>query len=358
MNAPLSLRRTVSIALAACALTAAAAQRLQFEPIDPNKLSDAQRQRASELFQQLKSTPDDHAKRTAIVKEIAAVGRGAAQKMFDILDRQWAPKWSEYQGQFSAAAREAAKAKSTAQARAEIGRLEAQVRGLRNKGDLSKGDIQRVGDPALARLAELKVLTVAEVLAADPELAPVREEILAIAVQRDACIAELFLLEDEAKPFGEADVKVFEGQASALALGPPAEHLAILAANERLKGQLPDAELAAIRDMNRYRTLIGLAPCAIDVKLCEASRGHSEDMGTRGFFAHDSPVPGKETPWKRAALAGTSANAENIYGGGNGIAANKAWWYSPGHHKNMLSPGARRVGMGGAKGRWTQMFGG
>ena len=216
----------------------------------------------------------------------------------------------------------------------------------------------KIGDPALKRLRELKILTIAEILAAEPKLEPMRSEILAIAKQRDYCIDALLLLDDEAKPFGSADVIVFEEQSATSALGPPADHMAILRQNVTIGRTVPAAEVEAIRDMNQYRMLIGLRPCLIDPKLCDASRGHSKDMAERNFFAHDSPVAGKETPWKRAALAGTNANGENIYGGGNGKAANRAWWHSPGHHINMLNPGARRVGMGTHGNKWTQMFGG
>jgi uncharacterized protein YkwD len=34
------------------------------------------------------------------------------------------------------------------------------------------------------------------------------------------------------------------------------------------------------------------------------------------------------------------------------------WFYSPGHHKNMFSPGQRRIGLGQYGSHWTQMFGG
>ena len=335
----------------------AVATGIDLKPPDPNKLSAEQRERASELFQALKEHQDDHAKRTEIIKEMCAVGRGVAQKMFDILDRQWEPKWVAYRRAFGVAAKKAARAKNTGAVKQEIARLEEQVQSLRNKGNLSKEDVNKLGDPALKRLKELKILTIAEILAADPALAPTREEILAIAEQRSYCIDQLILLEDEAQPFGVEDVSVYETQAAAAALGPPAEYLSILTANEKLQGKVPDAELEAVRDMNRYRTLIGLRPCALDPKLCDASRGHSKDMAERNFFAHESPVAGKETPWKRAVLAGTTASSENIYGGGDGLAATRAWWYSPGLHKNMLNAGARWVGMGALGGKWTHMFG-
>ncbi len=80
-------------------------------------------------------------------------------------------------------------------------------------------------------------------------------------------------------------------------------------------------------------------------------------MKEKGFFAHDSPVPGKATPWARAKLAGTSASAENIYSGGSDPkGANRGWFFSPGHHKNMFG-GHQRIGLGHYGGRWTQMFG-
>jgi hypothetical protein len=110
--------------------------------------------------------------------------------------------------------------------------------------------------------------------------------------------------------------------------------------------------------VNAIRVMCGLRPLVYDLKLCEAARGHSGDMQSRNFFAHESPVPGKKTPWDRAKLAGTAASGENIYMGSNvSIEAIKAWFLSPGHHKNMLSEKQRRQGLGREGKYWTQMFG-
>ena len=104
--------------------------------------------------------------------------------------------------------------------------------------------------------------------------------------------------------------------------------------------------------------LVGLSALRLDVKLCDACRGHSKDMVDLGFFSHTSPVAGKESPWQRAALAGTSAGAENIAAGAaEGEDAIRMWWYSPGHHRNMMA-GHRRVGLGRHQSHWTQCFGG
>ncbi len=75
------------------------------------------------------------------------------------------------------------------------------------------------------------------------------------------------------------------------------------------------------------------------------------------FFDHTSPLPGKTTPWDRAKLFGTLAASENIYrGAADGRVANRAWFHSPGHHKNMLGNHAR-VGVGRSGGYFTELFG-
>ena len=45
-------------------------------------------------------------------------------------------------------------------------------------------------------------------------------------------------------------------------------------------------------------------------------------------------MPGKKTPWDRAARFGTSASGENIFmGSPDGKVANHAWFHSPGHFR-------------------------
>ena len=86
--------------------------------------------------------------------------------------------------------------------------------------------------------------------------------------------------------------------------------------------------------------------------------GAAQFIEKLGFFSHTSPVEGKRTPSDRAARFGTSASAENIaQGQPTGPAAIRSWWYSPGHHRNMMGAFAR-VGLGRSEAYWTQMFGG
>jgi uncharacterized protein YkwD len=110
--------------------------------------------------------------------------------------------------------------------------------------------------------------------------------------------------------------------------------------------------------LNVARMICGLRPLLYDARLCQAAQGHSKDMESHDFFSHESPIEGKKTPWDRAKLAGTTASGENIYKGSSiSTDALKAWFLSPGHHKNMFSESAHRQGLGHAGNLWTQMFG-
>ena len=131
----------------------------------------------------------------------------------------------------------------------------------------------------------------------------------------------------------------------------------VMQANVAIAARLDAEEAKGILKLNRIRIELGLGALAIDERLCDTGRDHSKDMREKNFFAHESPVPGKETPFKRAERFNTKACAENIYmGSTSGEKAIEAWWHSPGHHKNMVSQCAR-TGLGHVEGHWTQMFG-
>ena len=131
----------------------------------------------------------------------------------------------------------------------------------------------------------------------------------------------------------------------------------ILAANSRLAAQLDPEEARGILALNLTRNLLGLPPLAIDLRLCAAARDHSQDMRRLEFFAHTSPVTGKASPWDRAKRFGTKAAAENIYHGAHdGRIAHRAWFHSPGHHKNVVGQ-YTRVGLGRSGAYFTELFG-
>ncbi|MCH7224733.1 CAP domain-containing protein [Haloferula sp. A504] len=112
--------------------------------------------------------------------------------------------------------------------------------------------------------------------------------------------------------------------------------------------------------LNRERLLLGLQPLRMDEKLSDAARGHSEDMARLGFFAHESPVPGKKTPWDRAKKAGFEGRGtgENIYmGSPEAQAAYDAWFASDGHRFIMHAAGPDTLGVGISGRHWTMMTG-
>jgi uncharacterized protein YkwD len=140
----------------------------------------------------------------------------------------------------------------------------------------------------------------------------------------------------------------------------PAEEAAgkVAEENEKIAPELSRDLIEGMDAVNAIRVMCGLGALVYDTKLCEAARGHSGDMQRLNFFAHVSPVPGKESFTDRAKLAGTTASGENIYKGSSSPKdAIKAWFLSPGHHKNMLGEGHKRQGLGRVGIYWTQEFG-
>ncbi|GAA5483043.1 CAP domain-containing protein [Haloferula sargassicola] len=112
--------------------------------------------------------------------------------------------------------------------------------------------------------------------------------------------------------------------------------------------------------LNHNRSVLGLVPLLLEEKLSDAAKGHSEDMERLGFFAHESPVPGKKTPWDRAAKAGFqwAASGENIYMGSTSPSdAYTAWFHSDGHRFIMMASGPNLLGVGLAGKHWTMMTG-
>lgn len=112
--------------------------------------------------------------------------------------------------------------------------------------------------------------------------------------------------------------------------------------------------------LNYERVVAGLSPLRIEEKLSEAATGHSSDMASGGFFAHESPVPNKKTPWDRAKLAKFDGNAsgENIFmGSTDHQSAYNGWFGSDGHRFIMFSDGPNCCGVGISGVHWTFMTG-
>ena len=212
--------------------------------------------------------------------------------------------------------------------------------------------------PAIKGLKKLIMPSAEQVFATAPAtLNQQRKIVLFLAKFRDA-IVDTAILHDEEK--AEEKIISKEKEAISSVAGLPRDGLRIMGDNDKIaaKENVPDDERKGIQEVNEWRLLLGLNALIIDSKLCDASRGHSEDMERHKFFAHESPLAGKKTPWDRAANEGTKASGENIFMGSTlPAAANKGWFYSPGHHKNMFKGSHKQIGLGRYGRHWTQMFG-
>ena len=100
---------------------------------------------------------------------------------------------------------------------------------------------------------------------------------------------------------------------------------------------------------------MGRKTLRINGKLCRAARGHCKDMKEHSFFAHRSPVKGKETFQLRAKLEGTRCTSEIITRAGSADGAFCSWFGSPAHHKAIFYAGFQ-IGAGTYQGFWTAMF--
>lgn len=121
-------------------------------------------------------------------------------------------------------------------------------------------------------------------------------------------------------------------------------------------------EAEVIKLVNAERSKRGLAQLAQNWELCRVARYKSQDMITKGYFAHQSPSYG--SPFNMMENFGIrfSAGAENIASGqATPQAVMNSWMNSSGHRNNILSASYTQIGVGVAKTSqgtcyWTQMF--
>ena len=112
--------------------------------------------------------------------------------------------------------------------------------------------------------------------------------------------------------------------------------------------------------LNENRSLFGITPLLMEERLSEAATGHSVDMATIGFFAHQSPVKGKKSPGDRARIAKFQHRwtGENIFmGSSSHTSAYNAWFGSDGHRFIMFSDRPNLIGIGPHGKHWTMMTG-
>ncbi len=292
--------------------------------------------------------------RGAIVSRLIRMGDEAQKQIVELIEADYARAQAEYRDAFRAEAANLLKLKQRNTTPQQIEALRKQVRDLSKDPDLTKEKIKKIGDPAMAQLTQLLTIDRASVLNGQGIQAK-RRAVLDLAVwsnraktgQRSIDTSEI-----------DRQLTQYEEAVAMTALSGDERDRKVMAENAKLARTLDPKEAEGILRLNVIRLKVGLPVQKIDPKLVEASRDHSNDMSSLGFFSHMSPVSGKRTPWDRAKKAGTSASGENIYMGINSAqVAITGWWYSPGHHKNLMKPGNIRVGLGKYQRHWTQMFG-
>lgn len=118
---------------------------------------------------------------------------------------------------------------------------------------------------------------------------------------------------------------------------------------------LSSYEADIVRRINVIRASRGRRPLRVSRQLSAAAAFHTNQMGLRGFFEHES-ANGVEF-WKRIerfypVLPGRSWSVgENIVWGAPDLSAAGAvreWMNSPPHRENLLSRQWREIGLGGA----------
>lgn len=284
-------------------------------------------------------------------------------KELEAILKEYDATWPQLRDKYLKDYQEFVKAKFTGAAKAEANReIRKHRAAFMEVYQLGEGPmkplLKTTSMPAVKALKKLIRPGANEIFATAPlALENQRKMILVLAKFRDAIVDTAVLHDQEA-----AQKTIIQTEKDTIASfgGLPRDGLRIMKENDKIaeKEKVPADEREGIREVNEWRLLLGLNALVIDSKLCDASRGHSEDMNKEKFFAHESPVPGKRTPWDRAANEGTKASGENIYMGSQSPAsANKGWFYSPGHHKNMFKSNHKRIGLGRYGGHWTQMFG-
>jgi uncharacterized protein YkwD len=132
----------------------------------------------------------------------------------------------------------------------------------------------------------------------------------------------------------------------------------IQAYNAAVARSLSSAQRELLAITNEYRLMFDHRPLAVVAVVCAAATGHAEEMSRLGYFAHTSPTPGRQTPYDRMKLAGyTFGVSENIALVDGASGAHAAWCRSSGHHRNLLSPDHREIGIGQNGRYWVQNFG-
>lgn len=313
---------------------------------------------ADEILAAFQSRMEEGGDISDLLTSVADLPGAEQKKLLAEIEKIWPRLRDAYLAELGRAAGGQAGKKGTQQK--EVSKLRADFMRVYALDEAAmKPQLKEVSWPAVEELRKLLAPDPAQLIAdGGPKVQAQRKVVQALADLRDGAIKAAIAT----TPMDSvSSLEAGEKAAAEACCGFPRGDLRIMAQNRKIAKdkEVPEAEAKGIEECNEMRMLVGLNALVLDPKLCDAGRDHSKDMQEQGFFAHESPVKGKKTPWDRARNFETSASGENIFmGSADPHSANMGWFYSPGHHKNMFSPGQMRIGLGCTGSHWTQMFGG
>jgi uncharacterized protein YkwD len=118
------------------------------------------------------------------------------------------------------------------------------------------------------------------------------------------------------------------------------------------QNEIQALDTGVLVQLNAIRTAHGLVPLKLNPALSAAARGHSSEMLTDGYFAHNSyngaPFWKRLSRYSNAAAHGYWSVGENLLWSSPDVDAVKAlqlWMASPEHRANILTPRWREIGI-------------
>ncbi|MDO4550469.1 MAG: CAP domain-containing protein [Planctomycetia bacterium] len=324
------------------------------------KVSSEEKRESPNIIIALKKEQDDEKKIEMLqtVKDIKTV-----EQILKSMKKETQCALKSYQNSFSQAAKKAVSQRIKERKNNSLKNKIDVVKNLQ-KSDFTKEDVQTKIQPVVDEMLEMCWVDPETLVAENEKVAEDRKNFLKKMRFHDACVEvynELISSDSEMKKkqTTEEILKLIEFDLILSALPVSAQGKKILKVNQNLSLTIDFQEALCISYINRYRILLEREPFLVDLGLCAVARDHSHDMATEGFFSHTSPIKGKSSFTDRAKRMGVKgANSENIYmGSSEGKSSACGWFYSPGHHKNMMNS-AKRVGVGRFGVHYTMMTGG
>ncbi|MFT7641773.1 MAG: hypothetical protein ACI9G1_003524 [Pirellulaceae bacterium] len=344
------------ILIAALLVMTTASHLAAADELADDELADDERKELFGLVDKFRRARNDLDARAKIVPEALKFGETGASILQKYLARELQPLVVSYSKALDSAARGvfAKQVKSIDLER--VMALREEFFEISHKLELSKSDLKRA-EPIFRSLEAMVVsISASELFAVSPSLNSRRDRIEAVAEMLRQCeneIPDVDTLPSDLEQWLEDVEKHAIGNARPMS---PSDRQ-VAQKNNQLSNSLDSEEVRVVNDLNYMRMILGMNSLIIEPKLAACARDHSKDMEKLKFFSHTSPVTGKATPWDRAKAFKVEARSENIYmGSTQGQAAHWGWFFSPGHHVNMLAADRKAIGVGRSGKYFTQMF--